>query len=108
MFKGPTWGTPGSCRPHVGPMWPHGPCYLGMYSSTSGGVLKWQKGVYMVFVFIVSLCVPCDHLRLIGDVLSVYDQASEFSYESAFGTAENTAYLCESYVMIILIMIRIY
>ena len=28
-FKWPTWGPPGSCRPQVGPCWPHKPCYVG-------------------------------------------------------------------------------
>ena len=26
-FMGPTWGPPGSCRPQMGPCWPHEPCY---------------------------------------------------------------------------------
>ena len=30
-FMGPTWGPPGSCRPHVGPCWPHKPWYQGVY-----------------------------------------------------------------------------
>ena len=28
-FTWPTWGPPGSCRPQVGPCWPHEPCYQG-------------------------------------------------------------------------------
>ena len=28
-FMGPTWGPPGSCRPQMGPCWPHEPCYQG-------------------------------------------------------------------------------
>ena len=28
-FTGPTWGPPGSCRPQMGPRWPHEPCYQG-------------------------------------------------------------------------------
>ena len=27
---GPTWGPPGSCRPQIGPCWPHEPFYQGM------------------------------------------------------------------------------
>ena len=34
-FVGPTWGPPGSCRPRVGPCWPHEPCYLGNHSQNS-------------------------------------------------------------------------
>ena len=26
---GPAWDPPGSCRPQMGPCWPHEPCYLG-------------------------------------------------------------------------------
>ena len=26
-FMVPTWGPPGSCRPQMGPCWPHEPCY---------------------------------------------------------------------------------
>ena len=29
-FMGPTWGPPGSCRPRMGPCWPHEPCYQGI------------------------------------------------------------------------------
>ena len=29
-FMGPTWGPPGSCRPQMGPGWPHEPCYQGL------------------------------------------------------------------------------
>ena len=29
IFMGPTWGPHESCRPHVGPMLPHEPCYQG-------------------------------------------------------------------------------
>ena len=29
MFMGPTLGPPGSCRPQMGPCWPHEPCYQG-------------------------------------------------------------------------------
>ena len=29
IFMGPTWGPPGSCRPQIGPCWPHEPCYQG-------------------------------------------------------------------------------
>ena len=28
---GSTWGPPGSCRPKMGPCWPHEPCYQGVY-----------------------------------------------------------------------------
>ena len=31
-FMGPTWGPPGSCRPQIGPCWPHEPCSLGRWS----------------------------------------------------------------------------
>ena len=31
-FMGPTWGPPGSCRPQMGPCWPHEPCYLGKHN----------------------------------------------------------------------------
>ena len=30
-FMGPTWGPPGSCRPQMGPCWPHEPCYQGCF-----------------------------------------------------------------------------
>ena len=29
MFMGPTWGPPGSCRPTMGPCWPHEHCFQG-------------------------------------------------------------------------------
>ena len=32
-FMGPTWGPPGSCRPQMGPMLAHEPCYQGCYCS---------------------------------------------------------------------------
>ena len=28
---GPTWGPPGPCRPQMGPMLAHEPCYRGNY-----------------------------------------------------------------------------
>ena len=28
-FMGPTWSPPGTCRPQMGPCWPHEPCYQG-------------------------------------------------------------------------------
>ena len=28
-FMGLTWGSPGSCRSQVGPIWPHESCYQG-------------------------------------------------------------------------------
>ena len=28
---GPTWGTPGPCRPQMAPCWPHEPCYQGWF-----------------------------------------------------------------------------
>ena len=31
-FMGPTWDPPGSCRPQVGPMLAHRPCYHGTFS----------------------------------------------------------------------------
>ena len=30
-FMWPTCGPPGSCRPQMGPYWPHEPCYQGCY-----------------------------------------------------------------------------
>ena len=30
-FMGPTWGPPGSCRPQMGPILPHEPCYQGYW-----------------------------------------------------------------------------
>ena len=32
-FMGPTWGPSGSCRPQMGPCWPHEPCYQGCFNS---------------------------------------------------------------------------
>ena len=32
-YMGPTWGPPGSCRPQMGPCWPHEPCYQGCAAS---------------------------------------------------------------------------
>ena len=29
-FMGLTWGPPGSCRPQMGPCWPHEPCHQGI------------------------------------------------------------------------------
>ena len=34
-FMGPTWGPPGSCRPQMGPCWPHEPCYQGRFQRNS-------------------------------------------------------------------------
>ena len=31
-FMGPKWGPPGSCRPQMGPCWPHEHCYQGLYA----------------------------------------------------------------------------
>ena len=56
-FMGPTWGPPGSCRPHMGPCWPHEPCYQGRFNngilidarfprdawySTAAGISQWH------------------------------------------------------------------
>ena len=42
-FTGPTWGPSGSCRPQMGPCWPHEPCYQGIVSV--GASIKCACGV---------------------------------------------------------------
>ena len=40
-FMGPTWGPPGSCRPQMGPCWPHEPCYQGTHMHELGHLGTW-------------------------------------------------------------------
>ena len=54
-FTWPTWGPPASCRPQVGPCWPHELCYQGSVRyyecsiPTYHGVLQlWVKVIYLV------------------------------------------------------------
>ena len=54
-FMGPTWGPPGSCRPQMGPCWPHEPCYQGSYSVRQHGELGNQPRKYRV-----KKGIPCN------------------------------------------------
>ena len=45
-FMGPTWGPPGSCRPQMGPCWPHEPCYQGLPEPVMNPV-HWSTYAYI-------------------------------------------------------------
>ena len=51
----PTWGPPGSCRPQVGPIWPHEPCYQGLIT-----------GVYMHHLASMSWRRLCNILLMLN------------------------------------------
>ena len=42
-FMGPTWDPPGSCRPQMGPCWPHWPCYQGCSHQSVAGWFPPQR-----------------------------------------------------------------
>ena len=42
QFMGPAWGLPGSCRPQIGPMLAHEPCYQG---SSAGNFIMFRSAV---------------------------------------------------------------
>ena len=52
----PTWGPPGSCRPQVGPCWPHEPCYQGYFYVSPN----------ICHLFPYLRCSDCCHVRCRG------------------------------------------
>ena len=61
---GPTWGPPGSCRPQMGPCWPHEPCYQGNFWQTFG---LFEHGRFVLFYlwkwFCACVCVHEAHRK---------------------------------------------
>ena len=65
-FMWPTWGPPRSCRPQMGPCWPHEPCYEGCLAGfRDGGEGGW--GCHLVWVY-----MPNDLVRWHSGVFVVY------------------------------------
>ena len=52
-FMGPTWGPPESCRPQMGPMLPHEPCYQGRLPKKGIFKAKW-------LVAALKMTNPCE------------------------------------------------
>ena len=47
-FMGPTWGPPGSCRPQMGSMLPHEPCYQGSSPLSNGPTILIHEKWYII------------------------------------------------------------
>ena len=56
-FMGPTWGPPGSCRPQMGPMLAHEPCYQRYYAMIRPCWTMINKDISDISTFAMALFI---------------------------------------------------
>ena len=68
-YMGPTWGLPGSCRPQMGPMLAHEPCYQGILCCH----VTWlgYNELSMTFICFKSF-LPGSKVQIVGDIVLEY------------------------------------